>query len=92
MGAGASALPDNIQYQSATEAELSEIFATLDVQQTGLLSTEDLIVEAVRYFDSLPTTQPETWISAMINKHDEDRDGFLEHHQFLSAVESLRRC
>ena len=85
-------MPPGIEYQSATEAELSQMFEACDTQQTGLIPSEDLVIEAVRYFSGLPTTQPETWIRSMINKHDEDRDGFLEHHQFILAVESLRRC
>ena len=90
MGAGASTAGADLS--SATDDELSALFAEMDLRQAGTLPVTDLVSQAKTYFDSLPTSQPETWIRSIITKFDDDRDGFLDQQQFVSAVAALRKC
>ena len=72
--------------------ESKRLFAELDVERTGLLPVETLVLEAKAYFDSQPSTQPLTWIRGMVTKSDADMDGHLDLREFIEAVEALRRC
>jgi Ca2+-binding EF-hand superfamily protein len=89
-GAGASALP--VDPASASDDDLTRLFGEIDVENTGLLPVDTLVLEAKAYFDAQPTTQPETWIRGMVTKCDADMDGHLDLHEFLEAIGALRRC
>ena len=58
----------------------------------GLLPVDHLVDTAYRYFQGLPTSQPEKWIRSVIEKQDDDRDGLLSEVQFTWAVEDLKKC
>lgn len=91
MGAAAST-GAALNMQTATAEELEGLFVELDVEQTGVLPVEMLVVECKAYFDQQPTSQPETWIRSMISKFDSDRDGYIDMPQFLQAIAALRKC
>jgi hypothetical protein len=70
----------------------ASLFAEYDREQTGIMAVDDLTMLAMRYFNSLPTTPPESWVRTMIMRHDHDEDGFLDQVQFTWAVEDLKKC
>ena len=91
-GCGAAASTATLDPATATSAELAALFAELDVEATGLVPVDDLIMQAKRYFDAQPTSQPETWIRSIILKYDHDRDGLIDAVEFEEAVLALRKC
>eukprot|EP00441_Pelagodinium_beii_P021557 CAMPEP_0197655528 /NCGR_PEP_ID=MMETSP1338-20131121/39501_1 /TAXON_ID=43686 ORGANISM="Pelagodinium beii, Strain RCC1491" /NCGR_SAMPLE_ID=MMETSP1338 /ASSEMBLY_ACC=CAM_ASM_000754 /LENGTH=90 /DNA_ID=CAMNT_0043231181 /DNA_START=64 /DNA_END=336 /DNA_ORIENTATION=+ len=90
MGSAASA---SALAAGAPNHEISaQIFAEYDQYNTGRLSVDDLVYVTKQHFDSLPTTQSETWIRSMIRKYDEDGTGELDECSFAAAIDGLRRC
>ena len=91
MGAAAST-GARVDLATASDEVLSEVFAELDVDRTGHLPIDLLVFEAKAYFDSQPTSQPETWIRSMIMRCDQDEDGYLNLDEFNAAIAALRKC
>ena len=88
MGAAGSMLEPPLIDAPAVASALFQREAPSD----GLLPVDHLVDTAYRYFQGLPTSQPEKWIRSVIEKQDDDRDGLLSEVQFTWAVEDLKKC
>jgi hypothetical protein len=86
-------MQDGIDYSQVDPLTLSSrVFAELDTQRIGLLHVEDLVQLATEHFATLETRQPQQWIRAQIERHDEDRNFGLDQIEFARAIDCLRRC
>jgi serine/threonine protein kinase len=62
---------------------LRKIFKTIDIDQDGRISKEELLL-AMKKFDSLEVTEKD--IQEMLDAIDSDKSGFLEYEEFITAT------
>ena len=89
-GAGISTMTSNGASALDSPTIANNVFASMDVEQTGRVPVEDLFEAARAHFSTMNTVPPASWIRSQIEKHD-DGSGQLDEQQFASAIDSLRR-